>query len=244
MLVSLTRQLLLFGHLAAFAFALVTILREDLAMLTVRRVDPVKLARTARMTKWLLWFLWITGVILLGFAVGPHPAAVWANPKLAMKVAVVVLLTINGWVLHRFAFPMLTRPQAQPHVAAVVCATVGAISSVSWVYAALVGSARYVAPKMNLEEFVGIYLLALVAGILIAQLIVRPHVEKLLLPLKTTRGGQPDRRQGDRRMASRRHEDEDVRVPATGLPEASPAEQLVGSMTSSSQVVDPQQLLP
>ena len=46
MLTTTARQLLLFGHTLAFAFAIVAVFREDVALLRARRVDAAKLEAT------------------------------------------------------------------------------------------------------------------------------------------------------------------------------------------------------
>ena len=173
-------QFLLFAHTLTFAFAIVAVLREDLALLRARRVDAARLHVAGRFIMRLLVLLWITGLALIALDVGFDLAAMANKPKLAAKLTVVSLLTANGLLLHWLAFPILTKPQRFPHQAATHCAALGAISSVTWLYASFVGVARLIAPAMSYTGFLALYVVGLVAGLVVAMVFVRPHVERLL----------------------------------------------------------------
>lgn len=176
----LARQGLLYGHALLFAFAIVIILREDLSLLRARRIDAVALQRTQQHIVWLLTLLWLSGGLLIVLDTGWNLALALAKPKLAAKLSVVTLLTVNGVLLHRLAFPMLTQAQARPLHAASVCAVLGAVSSVSWLYASFVGVARLIAPSMAYTHFLTLYALALLAGLSVAWIAVRPRLEALI----------------------------------------------------------------
>jgi hypothetical protein len=180
MLTLSVRQLLLFAHLIAFAFALVAVVREDVSLLRSRRVDAAQLKATARTIFGLLTLLWITGIALIGLDVGFDPAVLAAKPKLAAKLTVALLLTANGCLLHWVAFPMLTKPQRWPGLSATVCALLGAISSVSWVFAAFVGVSRLIAPAMTYNGFLALYGFGLAGGLVVAMGYVWPHLVRLM----------------------------------------------------------------
>lgn len=182
MLTTTARQLLLFGHTLAFAFAIVAVFREDVALLRARRVDAAKLEATGRTIARLLGLLWLTGAALILLDLGLDWAALIAKPKLAAKLTVVSLLTANGLLLHWVAFPMLTKPQRSPGFASAVCAVVGAVSSVTWLFASFVGVARLIAPAMTYTGFLTLYGLSLAAGLAVSLAFVRPHIERLMLP--------------------------------------------------------------
>ncbi len=180
MVVTLVRQLLLFVHTLAFAFALVTVLREDAALLTARQVDAARLQAIARTTGRLLALLWFTGLGLVGLGIGIDLAAIAAHPKLAAKLTVVGLLTVNGMLLHRLAFPLLTGVRAPWPYAATACAALGAVSTVTWVFASFVGVSRLIAPAMSYGGFICLYLLSLVGGLGVALCLIRPQVMRLM----------------------------------------------------------------
>lgn len=174
------RQFLLFTHLLAFAFAIVTVVREDLALFNARRVDGAKLKSTGHMIAWLLGLLWITGLSLVALKGGG--VAAFSEPKIAAKLTVVLLLTANGVLLHWVAFPLLTQPQKRPQRAAIICCLLGSISTMTWFYAAFVGVGHVIAPLLDYLGFMALYAAGLVGVIGIGLAVVRPRIERILRP--------------------------------------------------------------
>jgi len=193
MLTTTAHQLLLFCHALSFAFAIVAVLREDLALLRAPRIDAAHIKAIARYIAGLLGLLWLTGAALILLDVGVDWALLAHRPKLAAKLSVVTLLTANGALLHWVVFPMLTRPQRSPVLASVVCSTVGMVSSVTWLFASFVGMARLIAPAMSYRDFLGLYGLSLAAGLIVSLVFVRPRIQRLLLPwpAPAASSGQP-----------------------------------------------------
>jgi hypothetical protein len=178
---TLFRQGLLFGHLILFALALATIAREDLHLLTARRVDAQALKKTAAHIAWLLALLWISGLALVALDHRLDLAELaTVKPKLAAKLTVVSVLTVNGLLLHWVAFPLLTHPRRRPHRAAAMCAVLGAVSSVTWMYASFVGAARLIAPMTGYYDFIALYLIGLAGGLVVAIVFVRPRIVLLI----------------------------------------------------------------
>ena len=58
----IARQMLLYGHIIAFALALATILKEDVRLLRAQRIDSASLHATAKLVQWLLLALLPTRV--------------------------------------------------------------------------------------------------------------------------------------------------------------------------------------
>lgn len=179
-LTTTARQLLLYGHLLAFAFAFVAVVREDIAMCRATRIDPRQLRRTAHQVLILLVVLWVSGVGMLALEGNLDPATWGLQPKLAAKVTVVCLLTLNGLLLHRLAFPLMTQRQRLPGLAATICVILGAFSAVGWSYAAFLGVARVIAPAMSYGDFLAILGLALVPALGLALVVVRPRLQRLI----------------------------------------------------------------
>ena len=179
MLTTAVCQMLLFAHTLAFAFAIVAVLREDLALWGARRVDAVRLAAVSRNITQLLVLLWITGLGLIALQSG-FAMSVLLKPKLAAKLTVVCILTLNGVLLHWVAFPLMTQPQRSPRQAANICTALGSISSVTWIYAAFVGGARLIAPAMSYCGFLALYLVSLMGGLGVGLWAVRPRLLKIL----------------------------------------------------------------
>lgn len=180
LLVTAVRQGLLFAHLVVFAFAIVTVLREDVAILRARRISTRHLRESAQFVALLLVMLWITGVALLLLDVGLDFAALASRPKLFTKLTVVVVLTINGVLLHYIAFPMMTTPQASPRRSSAICTVLGAVSTVSWLYASFVGASRVIAPALSHGGFLALYALALAGALAVGFLVVRPRLKRMM----------------------------------------------------------------
>ena len=134
----------------------------------------------AALTALCLAGLWLTGLALIGLDTGLNPAALAAKPKLLAKLTVVGLLSLNGLALHRYAFPALSAPAALPKRAARWCALFGAISSVSWLYAAFVGCARLIAPWMDYTAFMALYAIALAVGISVSLLWAAARLHRVM----------------------------------------------------------------
>jgi hypothetical protein len=173
------RQGLLFLHLVAFALAFAEIVRADFRLLRAPRIDFAGLDTSARLVGVALLALWITGLGLVALDTGFDPAAIAAKPKLVAKLIAVTVLTGNGVLLHHYAFPVL-RSGARSHVRVATIAALGAVSSVSWTYAAFAGSARLIAGAMSLEGFLLLYGLGLISGIGVAVLVVAPMLRSRL----------------------------------------------------------------
>src|SRR5246127_3531163 len=105
---SFARQALVYGHIIAFALALATILKEDARILRAKRIDSASLLASAQLVKWLLLALWATGIPMVMMDVGTDVSLVLDNPKLVAKLIVVAALTLNGILLHRVGFLLLT----------------------------------------------------------------------------------------------------------------------------------------
>ncbi len=174
----LLNQAVLFAHVIAFAVTVSAVLREDLRWLLQRRIDTTRLRGTMRTVGAGLAVLWGTGLALWAFAAADSPAPWALTPKLAAKLVVVSLLTLNGWALHAFVFPRLPQGAAPaaplPAHAGQVSLLLGAFSSASWLFAAFVGVARPLQDVLSFAGFMGLYAaslgVALVAAVLPARL--------------------------------------------------------------------------
>lgn len=176
----IARQALVYGHIIAFALALATILKEDARFLRAKRIDSASLLASAKLVKWLLLALWATGIPMVIMDVGTDVSLLLSKPKLVAKLIVVAALTLNGILLHRVAFPMLTGKPKNPVRAATIAATLGAVSMTSWLYAFFLGASRIVAPYFSLYDFMILYLLGLAMAFTVAMFVVRGRLERLL----------------------------------------------------------------
>jgi len=173
-------QALLYGHIIVFALVLATIIKEDVHLLRARRIDSASLLATAKLVKWLLLALWVTGVPMVMMDIGTDVSLLLGNSKLLAKLIVVGALTLNGILLHLVAFPIVTGKPQNPNKAATIAATLGAVSTTSWLYVSFVAVSRIVAPHFSLHDFIGLYLLALAMAVSFAILVVRNRLQLLL----------------------------------------------------------------
>lgn len=202
----LARQLLLFLHLLMFAVALSTVIQADLAILRGRLAEAGLAAaspgnvgapqvasipagdglgaalpwgHSRYLIAWLLG-LWLTGLALIGLDTGFDPSVLAGKPKLLAKLSVVGLLSLNGLALHRLAFPVLQAGGAGVSAKGLrTCALLGAVSTVSWLFASFVGSARLIAPWMNYPAFMLLYALALGLGLAVSAAWVLPRLRRV-----------------------------------------------------------------
>lgn len=188
---AVVRMLDLWLH-AFIAYGLTwVILREDFKIVFLPgRFDRRELQETMQMVLRWLPVLWVTGSILVLIDVKGDLSLVLGRPKVMTKLLVVLVLTVNGWCLHRYAFPRLMNAQANTTDASVWAAFLGAISTVSWLYGGYLGKAGvFTKPPYawGLAEFALPYIGVLLTGALLAVLIGRYRVERVIVA-----SGKPD----------------------------------------------------
>jgi hypothetical protein len=165
----LLHQGALFVHAIAFAITLSAVIREDLHWLRGGGLGAERLARTMR-TVWAgLLVLWASGLVLVAVAAAASPVPWVPSGKLAAKLVVVSLLSLNGLALHAWVFPRLLRTgslraEESGHLGGLPM-MLGAVSSASWVFAAFIGVARPVEAVLPFGGFVALYLLSLVLAL-------------------------------------------------------------------------------
>ena len=117
-------MLLVFGHLLAASMALGAIVATDLRLLSKLSQDKVRIAPpnpfVVRIVMLALLLLYVTGgaIIIQGVAGRPDYLD---NPKLQAKIGLVVLLTLNAFVLHKVTFPRLSRGRRVPRWNVIQC---------------------------------------------------------------------------------------------------------------------------
>ncbi|MDO9435679.1 hypothetical protein [Hydrogenophaga sp.] len=140
--------LLVFTHLIATCAAIGTIVLTDLRLIAramgYRVVIPPPERLETRIVTVALMVLYLTGVALV--AAGVQGASDYlTNPKLQAKLALVVLLTLNAFILHLWVFPILGRARTvsrwKRRDRLVVAASVS-LSNSLWFYCAFLGVAR------------------------------------------------------------------------------------------------------
>lgn len=170
----LVRSMLIFFHLAALIAAGIAIAFGDFAILRHRPVNRDLLLKSSRAVAWSLSALWLTGLSVIALDMGTTDLSLATAPKLQAKLAVVVLLTLNGYLLHRYTLSAFSGRQKITEQDVRLAAVLGAISGVSWAYAVFLGVAKAWAPLLGFSGFITLYAAAVLVGILVSMRWVRP----------------------------------------------------------------------
>lgn len=144
----MVHTLLVFTHLIATCAAIGTIVITDLRLIAramgYRVVIPPPERFETRIVAVALSLLYLSGGAIIAMGLQNDPAYL-DNPKLQAKLALVAVLTLNAFLLHRLVFPILGRSQPVSHWSRfdwlVVAASVSLSNSV-WFYCAFLGVAR------------------------------------------------------------------------------------------------------
>jgi len=169
-----TRLAVLYVHLVACCVAIGLVLTHDIAM--VRELldgkgpahpDPKALQTLQSTVSRALAVLWVTGVAIVALDVSVKGLDYFLNPKLQAKIGLVVLLTANGVLLHRTVLPMLQKAGSLLKLnfdQRLLAVFAGALSGVTWFYAAFMGVARPLAWKFSLMQLLGAYPVLVLGG--------------------------------------------------------------------------------
>lgn len=169
-----TRLGIVYAHLIACCVAIGLVLTSDIAMVKqlFRRDGPAhadmqhmeQLQKTVVMA---LTVLWITGLAVIAIDASAKGWGYFANPKIQAKVLIVMLLTLNGVLLHRLVLPWMHKAGSlidMPPSRTTFAVFSGAVSGVSWLYAAMLGVGRPLSWKYSLLELMAAYPMLIAGG--------------------------------------------------------------------------------
>lgn len=135
------KSLIIFTHLIVTCIALGSVLVMDMKLLMWRnrkpeRIELLRIEETQHIANIALIGLWLSGAMILFYGYSTEGVEYLLNEKLWVKVFVVFVLSANGFLLHKIAFPQLKNhalvDMPQPTLSIVMM--MGAISSVSWLF--------------------------------------------------------------------------------------------------------------
>jgi len=165
--IEFTRMAVVYLHLIACCVAVGLVFMSDLAMVRqLLRADPADrldarhLSELQTTVTRALLVLWVTGAAIIALDVSLKGLDYFGNPKLQSKIALVALLTLNGIALHRFVLPMLKKAGSMLKLSfsqRLWASFTGAVSAVTWFYAALLGVGRPLSWKYSLVEILAAY---------------------------------------------------------------------------------------
>jgi hypothetical protein len=170
-----TRLAVLYVHLIACCVAIGLVLTHDIAMvkelLQPQRTDhgDTHTLETLQSTVSLaLVVLWVTGAAIVALDASVKGWDYFGNPKLQAKIGLVLLLTANGVLLHQTVLPMMQKAGSLLQLnfdQRLLAVFAGAVSGVTWFYAAFMGVARPLAWKYSLLQLLGAYPVLLLGGL-------------------------------------------------------------------------------
>jgi hypothetical protein len=206
----LVRSLLIFMHLAAMIAAGISIAFGDYAILRHRPVNRDLMVKASRAVTWSLLALWITGLSIISLDMSTVSLTLAKAPKLQAKLTVVLILTANGFLLHRYTLTALGGRKQPTEQQVKLAAILGAVSATSWGYAMFLGVAKAWTPILGASGFLMLYALGLAFGIAVSLRWVRP----MLMRPQGTDTGRVSRRRT--RQASREDLIDDDLTPLAG----------------------------
>jgi uncharacterized membrane protein len=162
-----SRMAVIYLHLIACCVAIGLVLTSDVAMVKQllqadpkMRVDAQHLKDMQKTVSRALIALWITGVALVTLDAAVKGWGYFANPKLQSKIAIVAILTFNGFALHKYVLPKMIKAGSLLKLSftdRTVAIFAGSVSGVSWFYAAMLGIGRPLNWKYSLLEILAAY---------------------------------------------------------------------------------------
>jgi hypothetical protein len=172
--VEFARLGVVYFHLIACCVAIGLVLTSDIAM--VKQLlkgdasghhNDAHLESLQKIVGLALVALWITGIGIIGIDYAGKGMEYFLNPKLQAKIGIVVLLTFNGFLLHSAVMPALKKAGSLLKLSfnlRMLALFSGALSGVSWFYAAMLGVCRPLAWKYSLVELLAAYPVLIVGG--------------------------------------------------------------------------------
>jgi hypothetical protein len=161
------RMAVVYLHLIACCIAIGLVLNSDIAMVKqLLRADPSEkldakhLPELQKTVSRALLALWVTGVGIISLDVSLKGLEYLGNPKLQAKIAIVCFLTLNGLVLHNYVLPLMQKAGSLLKLSfsqRMVAIFAGALSGVSWFYAAMLGIGRPLNWKYSLFDILVAY---------------------------------------------------------------------------------------
>ncbi|UUZ76752.1 hypothetical protein LP414_04110 [Polaromonas sp. P1(28)-13] len=172
--IEFARMGIVYLHLIACCVAIGLVLTSDIAMVKqlfkadpADRLDSKHLSDLQKTVSLALIALWITGVAIISLDASIKGWGYFANPKLQSKIAIVMLLTLNGFALHKYVLPLMQKAGSLLKLSfnqRMLAIFTGAVSGVSWFYAAMLGIGRPLNWKYSLLEILAAYPVLIVGG--------------------------------------------------------------------------------
>ncbi len=170
------RVALVYAHLICFAFAISSVLSADLQILAGRDTQNIKKIADRIIVP--LSGLWLTGILIIYVDTGLDWNLMQQSSKLVLKLACVIVLTLNGLVLHRIGFKILCDNTYLTRKNAIFLSAIGGLSTGHWLLSAFIGCAKPLA-SIPLSTLLSLYFIFCVSIVLVA-FIIAPFLQQQL----------------------------------------------------------------
>lgn len=174
---------IVYTHLIACCVAIGMVLTSDIAMVKELLVGEKNHLQDSRHMESLqktvsnaLAVLWVTGIAIVWVDIGDKGLSYLLNPKLQAKITIVMLLTFNGMLLHTLVLPALQKAGTVLKLEfnmRMFALFAGALSGVSWFYAAMLGVGRPLSWKYSLTEILAAYPVLIIGGFMVMALLTQ-----------------------------------------------------------------------
>jgi hypothetical protein len=178
--VSIFRVILIYTHIIAMIVAFIGISFGDFAIFFEQKINITILKKSAQLVIYALGALWLSGILIV--IVDNNFSVIMSKPKLLAKLTVVTILTINGILLHRFAFPILAGlKQYSLRKSGLICSLLGAVSITTWLFSIFVGIGGVLTPFFGFSGFMLLYVLAITIAVTVSLHTMLPKLSSKLL---------------------------------------------------------------
>ncbi|WPC05909.1 hypothetical protein SBP02_03905 [Pseudomonas benzenivorans] len=165
---------IVYAHLIACCVAIGMVLSSDFAMIKElfkggksHLQDSQHMESLQKSVSAALAVLWVSGIAIIWLDINANGLSYLLNPKLQAKITIVMLLTFNGMLLHGLVLPALQKAGSLLELnfsMRLFALFAGALSGVSWFYAAMLGVGRPLSWKYSLTEILAAYPVMIVGG--------------------------------------------------------------------------------
>lgn len=167
------KTLLIIFHFIGLAFGAGGAWISDLIILRFLQFEPItseKLKLVHFLTNLVtigLCILWVSGLgFLIHYSIF-EPEKIM-NPKIWSKVAIVVVLSLNGYLLHRYILPILNQNEGNTLFYAIsakqklIMTVIGAVSLISWAFPVLLGASKGLNFTVSATEILSTYVIMII----------------------------------------------------------------------------------
>lgn len=179
--VEVIRMFLVFAHLLALVAAGAAVAFGDYALLGQKRIDVHLLHKSSHVVAFALLALYVTGAGIIWVDTHFDWAVLMAKPKILAKLSVVLMLTLNGVLLHVRVLPLLSKVYARSREASRVASLAtkaGAVSAASWGFALFLGVAKPLTPILGYAGFMALFATAVLGALIVASRLVFPQLRE------------------------------------------------------------------